>query len=210
MKGGNDMEKYLSRGTPTPEEMSLIREQGASEDVAADALYVFDVDLCDDRVDRQYERFTPDTLRELAPLFVGRSGIFDHDWSARGQTARLFRTEVVEDGDRTVLRGRAYMLRSGCQQLVRQIEAGIMREVSVGVAVKSRRCSVCGSEGGCSHRPGETYGGKLCVRELIGGADAYEWSFVAVPAQRDAGVNLSRYRTQQPHDKNSSYKISAK
>jgi hypothetical protein len=32
------------------------------------------------------------------------------------------------------------------------------------------------------------YGEKLCFTELKGPLDAYEWSFVAVPAQRNAGV----------------------
>ena len=36
--------------------------------------------------------------------------------------------------------------------------------------------------------PGQRYDGKLCFTELQGAEDAYEWSFVAVPAQRGAGV----------------------
>ena len=38
---------------------------------------------------------------------------------------------------------------------------------------------------------GETYGGVRCCAVLDGAADAYEWSFVAVPAQREAGVRKS-------------------
>jgi hypothetical protein len=50
-------------------------------------------------------------------------------------------------------------------------------------------CSVCGAEeGGCQHVKGQTYGGKLCFFQLEEPKDAYEWSFVAVPAQREAGV----------------------
>ena len=51
-------------------------------------VYAFAVRLCDNQVDRDGERFPPETLEELAPLFVGKSGIFDHQWSAMGQTAR--------------------------------------------------------------------------------------------------------------------------
>ena len=32
------------------------------------------------------------------------------------------------------------------------------------------------------------YGGKVCCAELVNAQDAYEWSFVAVPAQPRAGV----------------------
>ncbi len=41
---------------------------------------------------------------------------------------------------------------------------------------------------------GQVYDGKLCFMELREPADAYEWSFVAVPAQRKAGVIKSAGR----------------
>jgi hypothetical protein len=40
----------------------------------------------------------------------------------------------------------------------------------------------------CGHVKGRTYDGKLCWGELCEPKDAYEFSFVAVPAQRSAGV----------------------
>ena len=50
-------------------------------------------------------------------------------------------------------------------------------------------CSVCGSEyGTCGHLKGEAYDGQVCCAILQEPVDAYEFSFVAVPAQRDAGV----------------------
>lgn len=50
-------------------------------------------------------------------------------------------------------------------------------------------CSVCGSEyGTCGHHKGESYDGVICCAILKDPVDAYEFSFVAVPAQRDAGV----------------------
>lgn len=61
----------------------------------------------------------------------------------------------------------------------------------VGVAVKSAVCSICGadkSRGYCEHRPGRAYDGTLCTVELSDPTEAYEASFVAVPAQREAGV----------------------
>ena len=39
----------------------------------------------------------------------------------------------------------------------------------------------------------EAYGGKLCCGELSDPYDAYEWSFVAVPAQKNAGVTKTAY-----------------
>ena len=43
----------------------------------------------------------------------------------------------------------------------------------------------------CAHEKGREYGGKLCWADLVHATDAYEWSFVAVPAQKNAGVMKS-------------------
>lgn len=75
------------------------------------------------------------------------------------------------------------------QDLIAEIEGGIKKEISVGCAVNRSTCSICGSvAGSCSHRRGQIYDGRLCFFNLEEPADAYEWSFVAVPAQRKAGV----------------------
>ena len=162
-------------------------------------VYAFSVRLCDNEVDRDQERFSTQTLEQLAPLFVGKSGILDHNWSAQGQTARLYRTEVVREPQRLTqagdmycwLKGYAYMIRTPENQaLIAEIEGGIKKEVSVGCAVEKAVCSICGAprEEACGHTPGARYEGSLCYISLEGAADAYEFSFVAVPAQPLAGV----------------------
>lgn len=170
----------------------------AKKEMKAEDLYTFSVKLCDNEIDRDGERFDEETLRELAPLFVGKSGIFDHCWSAREQTARIYRTELCHEPDKSTaagdgycyLKGKAYMLRNEKNRaLIEEIEAGIKKEVSVGCSVREAVCSICGKEAGrCEHVCGKTYQGKLCHTLLRGAQDAYEWSFVAVPAQRNAGI----------------------
>lgn len=187
-----------SVGLPDEGELALIN-RFAKTGLKAEEVYAFSVKLCDNEVDRDFERFPVETLEELAPLFVGKSGIFDHQWSAGGQTARIYRTEVVHEksiitaaGDEyCYLKGWVYMLRTEKNlPLIQEIEGGIKKEVSVGCAVNRAACSVCGKErkAGCEHVPGKEYGGKLCWTELLEAADAYEFSFVAVPAQPRAGV----------------------
>ena len=91
------------RVEPTEEELALVNRQSRKELTAAE-VYLFAVRLCDNEVDRDGEQFPQATLEQLAELFVGKSGIFDHRWSAGGQTARIYRTEVVRDeGIRTAL-----------------------------------------------------------------------------------------------------------
>ena len=163
-------------------------------------LYLFSVRLCDNEVDRDGERFSTQTLEELAPMFVGKSGIFDHQWTAKGQTARIYKCELVRESARLTqagdgycwLKGYAYMLRSESNKdLIAEIDAGIKKEVSVGCSVARKVCSICGEEvsyAPCEHRKGERYDGQLCYVSLEGAVDAYEFSFVAVPAQPAAGV----------------------
>ena len=183
------------------EELAYIN-QFAKTELTEDQVYVFSVRLCDNEVDRDFERFDTAALERLGELFVGKSGIFDHQWSAKGQTARIYRTEVVrEDAVVTAagdgycwLKGWAYLLRTEKNRgLIAEIEGGIKKEVSVGCSMARSVCSICGAEdGGCHHVRGETYDGRLCFTELREPQDAYEWSFVAVPAQRNAGV-LKRF-----------------
>ena len=158
--------------------------------MTAEQVYVFSVRLCDDQVDRDFERFDTAALPALAKLFVGKSGIVDHKWSAGGQLARIFDTEVMEEDGVTGIKAWAYIRRGGAgDEWIADIEAGIKKEVSVGCAMGLSVCSVCGSEyGSCGHRKGEYYEGDLCCAILREPVDAYEFSFVAVPAQRSAGV----------------------
>lgn len=163
----------------------------------AHEVYMFDVILCDNEVDRDGECFTKQALETLCRRFEGVTGIFDHDPKGSRQTARIFATELVEDPARrtaygaayTYLKACAYMIRTDSNQdLIREIDGGIKKEVSVSCAAKTSRCSVCGSTGACAHEKGKVYGGRLCYRELEDISDVYEWSFVAVPAQVHAGV----------------------
>ncbi len=181
----------------TAEELSRINQLSRKE-LTAEEVYVFSVKLCDNEVDRDGECFPRETLEGLAPLFMGKGGIFDHSWSAKGQSARLFFTQVVEEGGivtqsgegYTYLKGLAYMVRTAENAgLIAEIEGGIKKEVSVGCSVKRSACSICGGDPqSCGHQKGEVYDGTLCYTLLLEAQDAYEFSFVAVPAQPRAGV----------------------
>ena len=169
-------------GAPSAEQLEKINRL-TKKAVTAEEVYVFSVRLCDDQVDRDDERFSEACIRELAVLFVGKTGIMDHAWSAEKQVARIFDTEVLTQNGVTMLKGWAYMLRGEeMDGLIRQIEGGIKKEVSIGCAVRRKMCSICGEE------KGETYGTERCAAVLCEAADAYEFSFVAVPAQKEAGV----------------------
>ena len=176
-------------GVPVGHQLEAINALAKAE-LTAEQVYVFSLRLCDDQVDRDFERFDTEALAGLAKLFIGKTGILDHQWSAGNQVARIFETEVVREERVSYIKAWAYIRRGGrAEALIADIEAGILKEVSVGCAMGMAVCSVCGSEyGSCGHRKGEHYDGQLCCAILREPMDAYEFSFVAVPAQRDAGV----------------------
>jgi hypothetical protein len=156
--------------------------------------------LCDNEIDRDGERFSIPALKKLAELFVGKTGIFNHSGKAQDQTARIFDCRVESDPARRTSAGEPYTrLKAGAYlprtkqnaDLIAGLESGIRKEVSVGCAVRSATCSICGADlksGSCEHERGHSYGGVICCAVLDEPTDAYEWSFVAVPAQREAGV----------------------
>lgn len=191
-----------TNNTPTPDELSLINKY-ARNPLNADEVYCFNMTLCDNEIDRDFERFSVEALKQLSELFVGRTGISDHDMSSKNQTARIFKAWLEEDKSKktslgeayVALKAKAYMLKSESNSdLISQIEAGIKKEVSVGCSMKSMTCSVCGKDmkkHECNHIKGRYYAKKLCHGILDDASDAYEWSFVAVPAQKNAGVTKS-------------------
>ena len=113
-------------------------------------VYAFSLKLCDNEVDRDFERFDAEALETLGELFLGRSGLFDHQWSALGQTARIYRTEVVEEPGRVTaagdryrwLKAWAYLMRTEKHEdLIAEIEGGASKRRSAWGAVWQDMCA---------------------------------------------------------------------
>lgn len=177
------------------DELALINAQALRE-LGAEEVFAFRLAACDDRVDRDFERFTTAALEGFAELYPGRPILMDHNWSTGFQTARVYAAQVEEKDGVHLLILRCYMPRTeGNREIISAIESGVLRECSVGVAVDKCVCSICGTDNAstlCMHVPGRKYDGDICHFDLDGAKDAYEVSFVAVPAQRDAGVVKSK------------------
>ncbi len=178
-------------------ELELINRY-ARRALREDEVYVFSVVLCDNEIDRDFEKFSDFSLKKLEKLFIGVTGVLDHDPKSNNQTARIFSCKAenvagkkTSDGHQYIrLSARAYMPKTeGNKDFIMQLDSGIKKEVSVGCSVAKKICSVCGCENGsCGHIRGRKYDGVLCYKILDEPTDAYEWSFVAVPSQKAAGV----------------------
>ncbi|MBE6977673.1 MAG: hypothetical protein E7438_03420 [Ruminococcaceae bacterium] len=179
----------VSSGVATAAQLATINAMAKAK-LTAEQIYVFSLRLCDDQVDRDFERFDTQALPALAQMFVGKTGILDHCWSSENQVARIFQTQVVREENVSYIKAWAYIRRGRhTDEIIADIEAGIKKEVSVGCAMGRSVCAICGSDYGvCGHQKGEYYDGQLCCAILQEPVDAYEFSFVAVPAQREAGV----------------------
>lgn len=187
----------------TAEELKAINKY-ALEPLEASDVFTFAAVLCDNELDRQYDQFSLKALHDLRKLFVGKTVIKDHYASADNQVARIYATELVETGKflasgepYTQLKAHCYMVRTESNKdLITEIKAGIKKEGSVSFRAASSICSICGTDNAktyCRHWPGKTYdkegGPAVCTFKLDGVKDAYEFSLVAVPAQRRAGVS---------------------
>lgn len=178
------------------------------EPLKAEDVFTFKAVLCDNEIDRQYERFTLKALQDLQKLFQGKTVIKDHYRSADNQVARIYSTELAQSEKATAsapgelytqLVAHCYMVRTASNaDLIAEIKGGIKREGSVGCSVTGSICSICGTDNTktyCPHWPGRSYakegGQHTCTFALTGGRDAYEFSLVAVPVQRAAGVSKS-------------------
>ena len=176
-------------GVPSAVQLGAINALAKAE-LTEEQVYVFSLRLCDDQLDRDYERFDTAALPVLAKLFIGKTGIVDHKWSSDNQVARIFAAEVAMEEGISYIKAWAYIRRGGSNdEIIADIEAGIKKEVSIGCSMGCSICSICGSEyGSCGHQKGQYYDGQLCCAILKEPMDAYEFSFVAVPAQVNAGV----------------------
>lgn len=175
--------------------------------LTAEEVFTFKAVLCDNEVDRDSERFTIKALEDLKKLFLGKTVIKDHSWRADGQVARIYATELVQsektvkasDELYTQLVAHCYMVKTASSaDLIAEIKGGIKKEGSVGFRTSSAICSICGTDNAksyCRHWPGKSYekegGAQVCIFTLAGASDAYEFSLVAVPAQKAAGVSKS-------------------
>ena len=183
------------------------------EPVTADEVFVFKATMADnEQDDRNFMPFNLKALQDLKELYVGKTMLKDHSRMADNQIARVYDTELVQNPNKTTelgelhteLIGKIYMIKTESNKdLIAEIKGGIKREVSTSTVPKKMICSICGTDNMkdyCRHYPSQSYDvadatGKMtkktCRMLLHGAKEAYELSFVAVPAQPRASTHKS-------------------
>lgn len=195
-------------GVPSAEELELINRSTITP-LNADDVFTFKVILCDNEVDRVGDVLSDEALSSIAEKSKSLVGVKDHVWDSENSFARLYDAEVVTDGTVNEINGlphkyvlgKAYTLRK-FENFVDKVNSGILKECSISFNSIGDTCSICGGstskraddravcDGG--HTALESYDGKMCCNLIHNVTDTFEWSFVAVPCQRSAGVKAKK------------------
>lgn len=196
----------------TPEDLKKINKYTLSP-ITAEDVFIFKASIADnEQDDRNYMPFNLKALQDLKKLYPGKTMLKDHARSADNQIARIYDTELIQNANKTTELGelhteliaKIYMIKTDSNKdLIAEIKGGIKKEVSTSTVPEKMICNVCGCDNMkdyCRHWPGREYdvtdeAGKStkrrCKMLLYGAKDAYELSFVAVPAQPRAGTHKS-------------------
>ena len=181
--------------------------------VSAEDVFIFKATIADnEQDDRNNMPFNLKALQDLKKLYPGKTMLKDHARVADNQIARIYDTELVQDANKqtelgelhTELIAKIYMIKTDSNKdLIAEIMGGIKKEVSTSTVPEKMVCSICGCDNMkdyCRHWPGREYeitdatgkaSKKRCKMLLYGAKEAYELSFVAVPAQPRAGTHKS-------------------
>ena len=181
--------------------------------VTAEDVFIFKATMADnEQDDRNYMPFNLKALQDLKKLYPGKTMLKDHRRVADNQIARIYDTELVQDANKqtelgelhTELIAKIYMIKTDSNKdLIAEIMGGIKKEVSTSTVPQKMICNICGCDNMkeyCRHWPGYEYdvadntgksSKKRCKMLLDGAKEAYELSFVAVPAQPRAGTHKS-------------------
>lgn len=183
------------------------------EPLKAEDVFVFKSTIADnEQDDRNDMPFNLKALKDMKKLYVGKTMLKDHNRKADNQIARIFDTELIQNENKTTelgeihteLEAKCYMVvTESNKDLIAEIKGGIKKEVSTSTAPEKMVCNICGTDNMkeyCRHYPSREYtiddgtakGKKRRCKMLLDGVkEAYELSFVTVPAQPRAGTHKS-------------------
>jgi hypothetical protein len=192
--------------------------------VGADDVFIFKATIADnEQDDRNYMPFNLKSLQDLKKLYPGKTMLKDHSRRADNQIARIYDTELVQNANKqtelgelhTELIAKIYMIKTESNKdLIAEILGGIKKEVSTSTRPEKMICNICGVDNMkdyCRHYPGYEYdvnvdgknAKKRCKMLLDGAKEAFELSFVAVPAQPRAGAHKCEGFTKPVPEKQS-------
>ncbi|MGI2329660.1 hypothetical protein [Planococcus sp. YIM B11945] len=179
--------------------------------VAASEIFTFSGHCSNDRMDSHFTRMDPmTTLRNYAEDLSGGVSLQEGHNIYVNPYGRSYDGEVITQGDENgvsnAVRGSWYIMRgisvngNKTDDTIRQIKAGIVRDMSVGFAGGSYRCGSCGKDlwnSDCPHIPGlEDEHGRMSFAWIVD-ARLREVSTVYKGSTPDAYIDKAREYVKQ-------------
>lgn len=197
----SDVDKQGMYGPPSDEDYAIIKNI-LNSDIPQEQLFVYPVLLIDNDINTYLCAPDHDALMQLSKIFDEKHvpGLHDHEWRSENMHSTTYKTKVVVDNTRKNKVGEDYEYLIGYEytinnenhkNLIEDIKAAIKKGASIGFDCKVI-CSVCGINKNieiCGHELGIVYDSKLCYGIYRGVTNVDEWSFVPVPAHKNAGLN---------------------
>lgn len=184
-------------------DLELINQQ-APQALKREDVYIRSMVLCSNQLcESDWCRFSEQALEQIAGLVVGESVLAGHDRRSL-PVGRFFRAEVVESNGRAAgseqadpdrpgrwVRAWFYWLREteGAEDLLRKMDGGIYREVSIAWRYRGGRCAICGEPlAVCPHEVGGVYDGQRCYCWIDEVLEVLEGSLVYRGADRSTTI----------------------
>lgn len=184
-------------------------QQFAKVKLTPDDVHVRGMYLCNSAPDFYYSRFTHQALRDVAEMLPGRSYMVGHNYD-NAPIGRFFHADTVyvpkgrtPKSETLNVRGLFYVPKDAeGDAIVRRIDTGVWREVSIGFRCLDAPCTICRDFiGTCGHWPGEVYDRGMCLYDMDGVNAVYEGSSVFAGGQKDTSYFVpdgARSRTVAP------------
>lgn len=103
----------------------------APEEFNKEDIQVFEMNLANNQVDRDRERFSEDVLKSFKKTLPGKSFLIAHKWGPPGE-GLFYKASLKEEDGVLWLKAKFYVLVEHSGKLIQMIKAGIWKFVSIG------------------------------------------------------------------------------
>lgn len=168
----------------------------AKREVAPDDFHIRGMLLCNSARDYYYSRFTVGALDEIVEMLPGSPVMSAHDYGTNPEGTFMSAQRVTREVPGVPKRDSQWVealyfvpADSRGNEIVRRIDLGVQREVSIGWRCAGADCSECGDPiWACPHIPGDIYKKGICEYHFSGVTSVLEGSFVFRGGQKDTST----------------------
>lgn len=177
--------KIVKNGEVLNKLLPLIRKYSYNKNITLEDVFVFEIKLIDNEVDKDYQYFSAKCLHDIAEKHIGQLGYIGNCCNARIIKTDIFTDTKVKTKtgeDFTYIIATAFVNRTNeIKDIVYEIENGCKKDASISCSINMKQCTICGTDNmkkQCHHKLGNIYGSRTCYQKLSGIVECYEWSVI--------------------------------